>query len=92
MMPDHRDRYRTILGSVLSIITFTLILGYGSYKITNLIDYDDFKLLKFEKENFYDMKEPFTSKEGLMIAAAISGYDSERNPIEDPEVGTIKFY
>lgn len=60
MMPDHRDRYRTILGSLLSILTFTLIIGYGTYKITDLIDYKEFKLLKFEKENFYDMREPFT--------------------------------
>ena len=92
MMPDHRDRYRTILGAMLTIITFTLILGYGSYKVTDLIEYNDFKLLKFEKENFYDMREPFTSNEGLMVAAAITGYDSNKIPIEDPEVGTIKFY
>ena len=92
MMPDHRDRYRTILGSVLSIITFALILGYGSYKIMDLVYYKDFKLLKFEKENFYDMREPFTNEDGLMIAAAITAYDSETEPIEDPEVGEIKFY
>ena len=60
MMPDHRDRYRTILGAVLSIMTFTLIVSYGSYKVTDLIEYQDFKLLKFEKENFYDMRDPFT--------------------------------
>ena len=92
MMPDHRDRYRTILGAFLSVITFTLILGYGMYKITDLIDYKDFKLLKFEKENFYDMREPFTNKDGLMIAAAITGYNSNTVPVEDPEVGEIKFY
>ena len=92
MMPDHRDRYRTILGAFLSILTFTLILAYGSYKITDLIYYKDFKLLKFEKENFYDMREPFTNEDGLMIAAAITAYDSETEPIEDPEVGEIKFY
>ena len=62
------------------------------YKITDLIDYKDFKLLKFEKENFYDMREPFTNKDGLMIAAAITGYNSNTVPVEDPEVGEIKFY
>ena len=60
MMPDHRDRYRTILGAFLSILTFTLILAYGAYKMSDLIEYKDFKLLKFEKENFYDMRAPFT--------------------------------
>ena len=92
MMPDHRDRYRTILGSILSISTFIMILGYGLYKITDLIEYKEFKLLKFEKENFYDMREPFTNKEGLMIAAAITDYTSNSEPVEDPEIGEIKFY
>ena len=92
MMPDHRDRYRTILGAVLTIITFILILGYGLFKITDLLEYKDFKLLKFEKENFYDMREPFTNKDGLMVAAAITGYNSNTEPVEDPEVGEIKFY
>ena len=27
-----------------------------------------------------------------MFAAGITSYDEERNPIEDPEIGTIKFY
>ena len=46
------------------------------FKITDLIEYKDFKLLKFEKENYYDMREPFTNKDGLMVAAAITGYNS----------------
>ena len=61
MMPDHRDRYRTILGSFLSFMTFLLIVMYGSYKMIDLMDYKDFKLLRFEKENFYDMRDPLTS-------------------------------
>ena len=90
MMPDHRDRYRTILGSFLSIVTFILVLGYGSYKITDLLDYKDFTLFRFEKENYYEQRDPLTSKQGLMIAAGISGYDDNQNLIEDADIGTIK--
>ena len=61
MMPDHRDRYRTMLGSALTILTFILILMYASYKFIELLEYKDFKLMKFEKENFYDMRAPLTS-------------------------------
>ena len=92
MMPDHRDRYRTVLGAGLTILTFTLLLAFGAYKISDLIYYNDFKLLKFEKENFYDMREPFTNKDGLMMAAAVTGYNAKTEPVEDPEVGEIKFY
>ena len=60
-MPDHRDRYRTILGSCLSIMVFVLILMYGSYKMVDLMDYKDFSVYKFEKEGFYDMRDPLTA-------------------------------
>ena len=90
MMPDHRDRYRTMLGSFLTVLTFILCLSYGSYKITDLLDYKDFTLFRFEKENYYEMRDTLTSKNGLMIAAGISGYDNVQDNIEDPEIGTIK--
>ena len=90
MMPDHRDRYRTMLGSFLTIITFILVLGYGSYKITDLTDYKDFTLFRFEKENYYDFRDALSSKEGLMIAAGITSFTDDQNAIEDPSIGTIK--
>ena len=77
LMPDHRDRYRTILGSFLSIITLVLLLGYGGYKFSNLLEYEDFKLMKFEQENFYAMRETFGSKNGFMLAAGVSEYNGK---------------
>ena len=77
LMPDHRDRYRTILGSFLSILTFVLVLAYAGYKFGNLVSYKDYKLMKFEQENFYSMREPFTSEHGFMLAAGVSEYNGE---------------
>ena len=92
LMPDHRDRYRTILGSFLSILTFVLVLLYAGYKFGNLVNYEDYKLMKFEQENFYPMREPFTSDHGFMLAAGVSKYNGETEPLEDPEIGTVKIY
>ena len=92
LMPDHRDRYRTILGSFLSLITFVLVMGYAGYKFGNLLDYKDYKLMKFEQENFYPMREPFGTKHGFMLAAGVSEYNGETEPIEDEEIGTVKLY
>ena len=36
------------------------------------------------------MREPLTSSQGLMIAAGVSAYAGDRDPIEDPEVGIVK--
>ena len=89
-MPDHRDRYRTLLGSFLSVMTLVLVLAYAGYKLTDLMDYNDYKLMKVEQENFYDMRDPFGDSDGFMIAAGVTDYSSNRDPQEDPEIGTIK--
>ena len=36
------------------------------------------------------MREPFGSKHGFQLAAAITSYNSNTIPEEDPEIGTIK--
>ena len=89
-MPDHRENYRSVLGSFLSILTFTLVLGYAGYKFIDLIEYNDYKLMQVVQENAYNMREPFGSKDGFQVAAAITSYDSNRIPEEDPEIGEIK--
>ena len=89
-MPDHRNQYRTILGSFLSIVTFMLVLGYAGYKFTDLVEFNDYKLMKVEQENYYGMRDPFGSKHGFMIAASVSRYDGDTEPIEDDEIGTVK--
>ena len=90
LMPDHRGKYRSLLGSLLSVITFTLVLGYAGYKFIDLIEYNDYKLMKIVQENAYDMREPFGSRDGFQLAAAITSYNSNTEPEEDPEIGTIK--
>ena len=48
--------------------------------------------MKFEQENFYPMRTPFGSDQGFMVAAGVSEYNGETEPIEDPSIGTIKLY
>lgn len=43
-MPDHTDAYRTFLGATLSILTFLTIIGYGAYKVSDMLDSDDYKI------------------------------------------------
>ena len=33
----------------------------------------------------------FTEADGFKVAAAITGWDGDPNPIEDPTIGTLKF-
>ena len=72
------------------MFTLILVLAYAGYKFTDLMDYNDYKLMKVDQENFYDMRDSFGSPDGFMLAAAVTDYTSNREPQEDPEIGTIK--
>ena len=43
--------------------------------------------------DFYNSTEPFESKDGLMFAIAMAGYDGNRPYLaeEDPSIGTLEF-
>ena len=44
-------------------------------------------------EQYYDSREEFTSEDKFWIAAGIISYgDSDKQQIEDPEIGVLKFY
>ena len=45
LMPDHRENYRSLLGSLLSVVTFALMISYAAYKLIDLIEYNDYKLM-----------------------------------------------
>ena len=89
-MPDHRDRYRTLLGAFLSLITLVLVTMYAGYKFNDLMHYNDYKLMKVDQENYYDMRDHFGSSDGFLLAAGVTDYSSSQEPVEDPEIGTIK--
>ena len=38
------------------------------------------------------MRTPFGFDQGFMVAAGVSEYNGETEPIEDPSIGTIKLY
>ena len=41
---------------------------------------------------FYDSDFTFSGADGFQVAAAVTNYDGDPNSIEDPEIGTVKFY
>ena len=44
------------------------------------------------RDSFYDTDFEFSSDEGLMIAAGLTAYDDNQEPIEDPSYGLLKAY
>ena len=35
--PDNKDNYNTLVGAILSVITFIFVFSYGGFKLSSLI-------------------------------------------------------
>lgn len=92
LLPDHNEQYRTFLGSILSLITFLIMGFYSVYKIMTLFAITDYRIMKATSENYFDVLPGFSERDGFSIAAAVTAYDGSPEPIEDPEIGTLKIY
>ena len=44
LLPDGHGMYRTLLGSLLSLLTLAVVITYGVYKTSDLIEKKDYKV------------------------------------------------
>ena len=94
MMPDKKEFYRSVCGTILSLMVLMIVLSYGSYKIKDLVEFKDYRLLESRVDNYFEDSANFTTNEGFHVAAGIVNTDDEYavDNIEDPEIGTVKMY
>ena len=93
LLPDEKANYRTFLGSLLSLLTIFLLIGFAAYKLTAISVNSDYKIQLHDQKFFYDASDEFTFQDhGFMVAAAITAYDGSPADITDPEIGEVKFY
>ena len=92
LLPDGHDTYRTLIGSLLSLLTFVTLLMYGSYKVTRLVQSEDYKVSMHVLEDHFASNETFGSTDGFVVAAAMTRFDGSNEDITDPEIGEIRFY
>ena len=93
LLPDERDKYRTFLGSLLSLATFITITVFAAYKLADHYADKDYNILVHEKKFFYDEDEEFSfNSNKFMFGAAVTAFDGKGEDITDPEIGEVKFY
>ena len=90
LLPNKKQDYKSFLGVCLSIMTFIILLSYGSYKMGDLIGFENYKLQIQIQENYFPANETFGEDQGLIYAAAMTDYGGEI--AEDPTIATLKFY
>ena len=55
-LPDKSTKYRTLLGSVLSVLTVAIMLGYAYLKLIKLQSYQDYVINEAYREQLFDTK------------------------------------
>ena len=91
LLPDGQAQYRTFLGTMLSLLTFFVVVTYAGYKLRDLFEYGQYKVQLRELTDLYDEKEQFGEKDGLMFAAGLTAYDGSSESVEDPQYGHLVF-
>ena len=73
-------------------MTLLTLLTYGSYKVTRLVNSDDYSVSLHILEDHYTSNATFGAADGFVVSAAVTALDGSSQDITDPEIGEIKFY
>ena len=91
-LPDGNEEYRTLCGSLLSVLTYLLVGLYGLYKLFTLFSYEDYKVQERQQVNYFDALDAFGSEDSFAFAIGVISYDGSGEPIEDPSIGQVNFF
>ena len=92
VLPEGGRSKKTWVGCVATFITLFLTIFYGSLQFIKLINFGEPTIMVSVRDSFLDTDFEFTTEDGLMIAFAITEYDDNEMPIEDPSYGQLKAY
>ena len=86
--------YSTGCGTILTLVTYVLVMLYAVYQIQLHNDNSDYQLNFEEHVDEYDDNDIFKSSDGFHFAAGLTDFSGENYDkiIEDPTYGQIKFY
>ena len=79
------------MGSICSLILFTIVLMYTYLKADTLIKRKDVDILSTIKDTHFLPDYEFNFDKGFNFAVAFTAYDSNQERILDPTIGEIVF-
>lgn len=74
MLPNHQQRYKSIVGSICTVFILSVVFIYAVYKFQLLIDKDESRIQKVLIENFFDETKYLSQSEGFNLAYGIASY------------------
>ena len=75
ILPDQNDYYRTLSGTILSLLTFVLLTSYGIFKMDKLINLREFQVLQAFRVHYYKDLDTFGIDSGFAFAAGLVEWD-----------------
>ena len=60
LLPDSKEQYRSFLGTALSLLTYGLLFGFMSYRITVLMLLEEYKITHSIQEDHFDIFPGFS--------------------------------
>ena len=79
-------------GATCTIILAIIVFIFALYKFNVLVERTEYDVIVESFEYNFDRDNQFGLDDGFVIAAAITAYDSNEQPIEDERIGTVEFY
>ena len=78
-------------GAICSLFLFLVITAYTLQKLDILLYGRDVDLAMSTSTNAHSVFDEFDASMGLYFAAALTSYDDNREPIDDPTFGELVF-
>ena len=88
-MPDGQARYKTWLGTFFSVLMLGTLVFYGSLQLQRLYIYGETIVTMAIRDAHYDYNHTISTQDGLKFAYAITHYDNNPEPVDDPRYGNM---
>ena len=92
LLPDGGRQFRTVPGAICTIAMTVVILVFASYKAKDLVAMSEYKVNSEVYDHYFGADDKFGEDIGFAVAAAVTAFDGNLEPIEDERIGTVKFY
>lgn len=76
---------------MLSLLTIVAIITFAGFKMSALVNFDEYKVQLRLLSNYYNETEALGKANGFMIAASLTSYDGSADVNEDPTIGSLIF-
>ena len=91
-LPGGRKALKSFNGCLVTLISLFVVCFYSTMQLMKLLEFGDPSIMVSTRDAYFDTDHEFTTDAGLQIAFAITAYDANREPIDQPEYGALKPY